>query len=197
MKALNILVVAIFVPTLLCHSQDAKPSDTPAPTASVAVPNGYVIGAADVLAVTVWKEPTLSGSLLVRPDGMVSLPLVGDVLATGLTPLQLGDDLTNKLKKYIQDPKVSVVVVAVNSQRIYLLGEVGKPGPLTMTPGMTVLQAVSTAGGPSQYANTKKMYILRNDGGKEQRIPVHYKEALKGDSSQNLVLKSGDTIVIP
>jgi polysaccharide export outer membrane protein len=177
---------------------DQVPASQAAPPAAVGAPsNTYVIGPSDVLNITVWKEPTLSSSLLVRPDGMISLPLLGDVLATGLTPLQLADQIASKLKKFVQDPNVSVVVSQIHSKIVYLLGEVGKKGPIEMTPGMTVLEAIGSAGGLTDYANAKKIYILRNEGGRNEKIPVKYKQALKGDRSLDLVLKSGDTIVVP
>jgi len=150
-----------------------------------------------MLAVTVWKEPTLSGSLLVRPDGMISMPLLGDIQASGTTPLQLAGLIEAKLKKFMQNPKVSVVLTEIHSKVIYLLGEVGKKGPVEMTPGMTLLEAISSAGGLTDFANSKKIYILRNEAGMQQKIPVHYKEALKGDAALNLPLKPGDTIVVP
>jgi polysaccharide export outer membrane protein len=156
-----------------------------------------VIGPSDVLTVTVWKEPSLSGNLLVRPDGMISMSLLGDVQASGMTPLQLANQIAAKLKKYIQDPNVSVVLTQINSKKVFLLGEVQKRGPVDMTPGMTVLQAIASAGGLTDFANTKKIYILRDEAGNHQKIPVRYKEALKGNSELNLVLKSGDTIVVP
>jgi len=174
----------------------ANPVPTPASAAGVAAET-YVIGASDVLTVTVWKEPTLSGSILVRPDGMISLPLLGDVQASGLTPPQLADQITTKLKKFVQDPNVSVVIGQIHSKIVYLLGEVGKKGPIDMTPGMTLLEAIGSAGGLTEYANAKKIYILRDEGGKHLKIPVHYKEALKGDSTLDLALKPGDTIVVP
>jgi polysaccharide export outer membrane protein len=179
---------------------------TPTPAAPVPAPpalaagtaaNAYVIGPSDILSVTVWKEPTLSGSILVRPDGMISLPLLGDVLASGLTPLQLKDQITAQLKKFVQDPNVSVVVSQIHSKIVYLLGEVGKKGPIEMTPGMTMLEAIGSAGGLTDYANAKKIYILRDESGKHLKIPVHYKQALKGDSTEDLALKPGDTIVVP
>ncbi len=179
-------------------TESSRPPQTTAPgQAAGAVSDSYVIGPSDVLAVTVWKEPTLSSSLLVRPDGMISLPLLGDVRATGLTPLQLADQITTKLKKYVQDPNVSVVISQIHSKVVYLLGEVARKGPIEMTSGMTLLEAISSAGGLTDYANTKKIYILRDVSGTHQKIPVHYKEALKGDSALNLVLKPGDTIVVP
>lgn len=156
----------------------------------------YIIGAEDSLQVTVWKEPTLSGTVPVRPDGRISLVLVGDLPAAGRTPMQLADDITARLKKYIQDPNVSVVVMSVNSQKIFLVGEVGHVGPVMMTAGMTALQAVAAGGGLTPYANAKKIYILRNEAGKQEKIPFNYKQALKGDT-QGPELKSGDTIVVP
>ena len=159
---------------------------------------GYVIGASDVLNVTVWREATLSGPILVRPDGMISMALLGDVQASGLTPLQLADQISSKLKKYYQDPKVTVVVTQIHSKLVFLLGEVNRKGSVEMTSGMRLLEAISSAGGLTDYANTKKMYVLRNQqNGAQLRIPVHYKDALKGDSDANIPLKSGDTIVVP
>jgi polysaccharide export outer membrane protein len=156
----------------------------------------YIIGPQDSLQVTVWKEPTLSGTVPVRPDGMISMVLVGDLPAAGQTPMALGADISQRLKKYIQDPVVTVVVLGVDSQRIFLVGEVGKVGPLMLTPGMTVLQAIVSAGGLSQFANSKRIYILRKVSGKEQKLPFNYKQALKGDN-QGISLLPGDTIVVP
>lgn len=157
----------------------------------------YVIGADDSLQVTVWKEPTLSGTVPVRPDGMISLVLVGDLRAAGRTPMQLGVDITERLKKYIQDPVVTVVVLAVNSQKIFLIGEVGHVGPVMLTPGMTPLQAIAAAGGLTTFANSKHIYLLRGVPGKQQKIPFNYKKALKGDNDQGISLQPGDTIVVP
>ena len=212
MKLGRLLVLAFFVPSLFCPAQDkesaGKPAQPappalaapapapPAPAAGTAA-DTYVIGASDVIAISVWKEPTLSGSLLVRPDGMISLPLLGDVQASGLTPLQLADQIATKLKKFVQDPNVSVVVSQIHSKVVYLMGEVGKKGPIEMTPGMTLLEAIGSAGGITEFANAKKIYILRDEAGKHEKIPVHYKEALKGASALDLVLKPGDTIIVP
>jgi polysaccharide export outer membrane protein len=179
---------------------------TPVPAASSAPlttntggpidPERYVIGAEDSLQITVWKEPTLSGTIPVRPDGMISLVLVGDLRAAGLTPMALSADISQRLKKYIQDPVVTVVVLGVNSQRIFTVGEVNKVGPVMLTPGMTPLQAIVSAGGLTQFANSKRIYILRTAGGKQQNIPFNYKKALKGDN-QGISLIPGDTIVVP
>ena len=163
---------------------------------SVAGPD-YVIGADDTLHVSVWKEPDLTSTLPVRPDGKISLPLLNDVQAAGLTPMQLANTLTEKLKKYLSDPRVTIVVTQMNSQRIYATGEVLHNGAMPLLPNMTVLQALSSAGF-TQFANTKGIYVLRTAGGKQQKIAVNYKQLIKGDAmDQNIVLKPGDTIVVP
>jgi polysaccharide export outer membrane protein len=181
----------------------AQPQTPPAPapaagsnTGGPIDPDRYVIGAEDSLQITVWKEPTLSGTIPVRPDGMISMVLVGDLRAAGLTPMALSADIGQRLKKYIQDPVVTVVVLGVNSQRVFTVGEVSKVGPIMMTPGMTVLQAIVTAGGLSPFANSKRIYILRTVGGKQQKILFNYKQALKGEN-QGVSLLPGDTIVVP
>jgi len=201
----NLLTLVLSVSSVLGHgakqgfASQAAATQAPAAaaTSEAAAADSYVIGASDVLIITVWKEPTLSGTILVRPDGMISLALLGDVQASGMTPLQLAGAITTKLKKYIQDPNVSVVISQIHSKVIYMLGEVVKRGPVEMTPGMTLLEAVASAGGLTDFANSKKMYILRNDSGTQQKIPVNYKQALKGEGTLNLVLKPGDTIVVP
>ncbi|MFZ0799393.1 MAG: polysaccharide biosynthesis/export family protein [Terriglobales bacterium] len=156
----------------------------------------YVIGPEDVLHIAVWKEADLTATLPVRPDGKISLPLLNDVQAAGLTPQQLADSVTAKLKKYIADPRVTVVVTAINSKRIYVNGEVVHSGPMPMLPNMTVLQALSSAG-LNQFARTKGIYILRTENGKQQKLPVNYRKLIKGDIEQNYLLQTGDTIVVP
>ena len=185
----------------------AKPVLTPAPApasagqAQAAPPveadASYVIGPDDSLQVSVWQQANLSGTFPVRPDGKISLALIGDIQAAGLTPMHLAHDIQSKLKKYIQDPLVSVVVAAVKSQRVYLIGQVGHTGPIVLAPGMTPLQAIAEAGGLSPFSNGKKIYILRGPQGKQQKIPFNYKLALKGDNRQDVSLLPGDTIVVP
>ena len=174
----------------------ANPQSAGTPAAA-ASDDSYIIGSSDTLNVTVWKQSTLSGPLLVRPDGKISMPLLGDVQASGLKPMELAAQIADKLKKFIKDPQVSVVVTSVHFNYVYLLGEVGKKGPVVLTPNMTLLEAVSSGGGLTDFANKKKIYILRTVGGKQQRIPVDYKKALKGDESYNVSLQAGDTIVVP
>jgi polysaccharide export outer membrane protein len=202
-----LLALAVLTPILSCPAQDAKKlaeAKAAVPDAPVSaragtptVDENYVIGPLDVLTVNVWKQEALSGSLLVRPDGMISMSLIGDVQAASFTPTQLAAQISARLKKYFQDPNVTVVVSQIHSKVVYLLGEVGKKGPIDMAPGMTLLEAISMAGGTTDFANTKKMYILRNEGGKRSKIPVRYKEALKGNESCNVLLKPDDTIVVP
>ena len=157
----------------------------------------YVIGADDNLKITVWKEPDLSETLPVRPDGKISMPLLNDIPAAGLTPLQLKDSITEKLKKYISDPRVTVVVTAMNSRRIFVTGEVVHSGPITLLPHMTVLQALSQAGF-TQFANLKAIYLLRTENGKQNKLPFNYKDVVKGNHpEQNILLKPGDTLVVP
>lgn len=181
----------------LALAQDAAPAQ-PAETSNVSVAGPeYVIGPEDVLHVAVWKESDLTATLPVRPDGKISLPLLNDVQAAGMTPMQLADSLTEKLKKYVASPRVTVVVTAINSKRIYMTGEVSHPGAMPMLPNMTVLQALANAG-LTQFANTKKIYVLRMQNGKQEKLPVDYRKLLKGEKiEQNYLLQPGDTIVVP
>jgi polysaccharide export outer membrane protein len=156
----------------------------------------YVIGPDDTLHIAVWREADLTASLPVRPDGKISLPLLDDVQAAGLTPKQLADSITEKLKKFLADPRVTVVVTAINSKRIFINGEVLHPGPMPMLPSMTVMQALSSAG-LNQFAKIKGIYVLRTQNGKQQKLPVNYKKLLKGEIEQNYPLQPGDTIVVP
>jgi polysaccharide export outer membrane protein len=181
---------------LLALTGWAQGGSSTAEPSSVAGPS-YVIGAEDVLHVSVWKEPDLTNTLPVRPDGKISMPLLNDVDAAGLTPMQLAAALQEKLKKYLADPRVTVVVTAINSQKVYLTGEVLHTGAINLSPNMTVLQALSSAGF-TQFANTKGIYVLRTENGKQEKLPVNYKQLLKSsDTSKNIVLKPGDTIVVP
>ncbi len=177
-------------------AKTASDKATNAASTSQAGPE-YVIGPEDALHIAVWKEADLTASLPVRPDGKISLPLLDDVQAAGLTPKQLADSITEKLKKYLADPRVTVVVTQINSKRIYLVGEVVHVGATPMLPNMTVLQALSSAG-LNQFANTKRIYVLRTENGKQQKLPVNYRKLVKGEQiEQNYLLQPGDTIVVP
>jgi len=197
-------VAALLSISSLALAQDAVPAPTsPTPDATTSAPSAnptgpeYVIGPDDVLHIAVWKEGDLTATLPVRPDGKISLPLLNDVQAAGMTPMQLASSLTEKLRKYLADPRVTVVVTQINSKRIYMVGEVARTGAMPMLPNMTVLQALSTAG-LTQFANTKKIYVMRNENGKEVKMPVNYHKLVKGqDTERNYILRPGDTIVVP
>lgn len=185
------------VPTPAPAEAPLAQTATPVQSGGGMVDPNYVIGAGDSLEVNVFNEPKFSGNLPVRPDGMISVALIGDIQANGLTPMQLSQEITTRLKTLITDPRVTVTVLGINSKRIYLVGEVAHVGPLQMTPGMTPLQAIATAGGLSPYANEKKVYILRNVAGKQQKIPFNYHKAVKDGDQQGVTLLNGDTIVVP
>jgi len=205
----TVAALALISSIALAQDAPAQPAASPASdkaasdkTTTIAAPNNqagpeYVIGPEDVLHIAVWKEADLTATLPVRPDGKISLPLLDDVQASGLTPKKLAESVTEKLKKYIADPRVTVVVTQINSKRIYLVGEVSRAGATPMLPNMTVLQALSSAG-LSQFANTKRIYVLRTENGKQQKMPVNYRKLVKGEQiEQNYVLQPGDTIVVP
>jgi polysaccharide biosynthesis/export protein len=186
-------------------SSPKKPAQPPVPAIAddqvkkpaTTDPN-YVIGDQDVLDVSVWKEPEVSRVVPVRPDGKISLPLLNDVQAAGMTPAQLAAEITESLKKYVTTPQVTVIVTTINSQRFYILGEVTRPGAFPMLPGTTVMQALSSAGGFTAFAKTKNIYVLRTENGKKVKYPFNYKQAISGkNSDQDIPLKPGDTIVVP
>jgi polysaccharide export outer membrane protein len=158
----------------------------------------YIIGSQDVLDISVWKEPELTRTVPVRPDGKISLPLLNDVQADGRTPQQLAADITEGLKKFVTNPQVTVIVATMNSQRIYIIGEVTRAGAYPLLPNMTVLQALSSGGGFTQFAKVSKIYVLRVDHGKQVKLPFNYKDVLSGKSAdQNILLRAGDSIVVP
>ena len=208
------LVAALSVPAF-GQGQQPAPGTLPAPTATgpagtipvqgsggtqsvaTAVAPDYIIGPGDSLSINVWKEPTVSGTLPVRPDGMISLSLVGDLQASGLTPAHLSTEIADRLRKFINEPAVTVAVLGVNSKRIFLIGEIAKPGEQPLIPGLTPLQAIASAGGLGPFANGKRIYILRGEAGKQQKIPFDYKKAIKDGNLQGVTLAPGDTIVVP
>ena len=185
--------------SLLVTTADSSSSSTASPAKTPPrIDAGYKIGPQDVLRIDVWKEPDLTRQVSVRPDGKISLPLLDDVQAAGLTPLELRNFLREGLKEYITDPQVTVTVSEINSRRIFVTGEVSRSGTFALLPNMTVLQALSSCGGFTQFANTKKIYLLRMDGAKQVKIPVNYKELIKGRKPEiNILLQDGDTIVVP
>jgi polysaccharide biosynthesis/export protein len=175
-------------------SQDANSTTT-----SKAHDSSFVIGNDDVLAINVWKEPDVSRSVPVRSDGKISLPLVGEVQASGRTPLQLEQEIAQQLKSYVAEPEVTVIVQQINSQKFNILGMVNRPGSYAITNSATVLDAIALAGGFRDFAKQKSIYILRqNSDGTQARLPFNYKEVVKGQSAaQNIKLQPRDTIIIP
>ena len=159
----------------------------------------YVIGEEDVLAVSVWREPDLSvPELVVRHDGKISLPLVNDIMASGKTPGQLKDDITEKLKEFVEDPHVSVIIIRGYSNNVTVVGQVNKPQLYALGAPTTVLDILSRAGGLTGLAKEKKIQILRNENGVIIKFPFNYKNVIRGKSlHQNILLKAGDTIVVP
>jgi polysaccharide export outer membrane protein len=185
---------------LAAQSASHGPAHTTETTiASVNVPENYVIGSEDVLAISVWKEPDVSRSVPVRPDGQISLPLVGETPARGLTPRELEAKLRERLSAYMANPEVTVIVQEVKSQKFNIMGEIAKPGTYPLNPPMTVLDAIAAAGGFRDFAKTKKIYVLRtSDDGTKTKLPFNYKEVIKGAKlEQNVQLRSHDTIVVP
>ena len=183
-------------------AQDASKSASkpvqPASQVAVAADANYKIGPQDVLRIDVWKENEITRSVPVRPDGKISLPLLNDVQAAGLTAMELANNIREGLKKFITNPQVTVSVTDINSRRVYVTGEVTRPGAYPLLPNMTVLQALTSASGFTQFARTKKIYVLRNEGGKQVKYPFNYNEVVKGKMSEdNIMLQSGDTIVVP
>lgn len=159
----------------------------------------FKIGNDDVLAIAVWKEPDISRSLPVRPDGKISLPLIGDVQAAGMTPLKLEQEIAKRLQSYISDPEVTVIVQQINSQKFNVLGQVAHPGTFLLVNSPTILDGIAMAGGFKDFAKQKSIFVLRqNADGTQTRIPFNYKDVIEGkNASQNLHLQARDTIVVP
>lgn len=203
------LLFCVGLPAAAVAQTPARPQPTPAsPTAPAAAspvipagvtpPSDYVIGADDQLAIIFWREKDMSAEVVVRPDGKISLPLLNDIQATGLTPEQLRVALTEAANKYIEDPTVTVVVKAINSRRVFVTGQVGKPGPYPLTAPTTVLQLIALAGGVSEYAKSEEIAVMRTENGKTTNFKFNYKDVIKGKKlEQNLVLKPGDTVIVP
>jgi polysaccharide biosynthesis/export protein len=174
----------------------ASPAQPLAPSGNKPSDDSFVIGNDDVLAINVWKEPDFSRSIQVRSDGKISVPLLGEVQAAGLTPLQLEHDLATKLRDYITKPEVTVMVEQINSKKFNILGQVGKPGSYSLTLAPTIVDAIALAGGPKDFAKQKSIYILRQSPGGQTRVVFNYKDFLKG-KTQNVKLEPHDTVVVP
>lgn len=208
-----VLVPMLAAATLVCAAQEKKttaPPDPDARTKTAVQPTNhpdtswvdnktYVIGENDVLDIDVWKEKEISRQVPVRPDGKISLPLIGEMQASGLTPLQLQENVTEHLKTYIDNPEVTVIVDDPRSHQFNIVGQVARPGAYPLSESMTVLDAIAEAGGFKDFAKETKIYVLRPaPGGIRVRILFNYKKVIRGDNLQeNVMLKPGDTIVVP
>jgi polysaccharide biosynthesis/export protein len=178
--------------------KDVK-STAPAKSAPIsAVVESYTVGSGDVLHVDVWQEQEVSQIAVVRPDGNISLPLINEVKVSGLTPLQIQDLISQKLKSFVNDPKVTVTVAEIHSKRAFITGEVTRPGEYSLNTQITVLQLIAQAGGFTAFAKTERVVVLRMVNGNEQRLKFRYKEVVHGKNvEQNITLQPGDTVVVP
>jgi polysaccharide biosynthesis/export protein len=162
------------------------------------LPADYVIGAEDVLAVIFWRDETISAEVVVRPDGKISLPLLNDVHAAGLTPAQLREVLDNEARRYVEEPNATVIVREINSRKVFITGQVARPGPYPLTSDTTVLQLIAMAGGLLEYANDKNIFVLRNEGGRSVTFPFNHRDVVRRRNlGQNILLRPGDTVVVP
>lgn len=206
-----VVVLMLLVATVApANAQTAKPASVtpsvPAAAATAAaprvtdpvVPPGYVIGTDDLLSIVYWKDKDMSADAQVRPDGRIALPLINEVQAAGLTPDQLREKITEESKKYMEDANITVVIRQINSRKAFITGEVNKPGPYPLTSPTTVLQLISMAGGLREYADSKKIVIMRTVNSKPTSLKFNYKDVVRGKSlTQNIELKPGDTVVVP
>ncbi len=203
---------ALWIPALICislasvlWSQTASNNllnadrSAVAPGAPKLHDDSFVIGNDDVLAINVWKEPDISRSIPVRSDGRISLPLVGEIQAAGQTPMKLETEIASRLKNYISEPEVTVIVQQINSQKFNVLGQVMHPGSYVITNSPTVLDAIAVAGGFRDFAKQKSIYVLReNADGTQTRLPFNYKDVVKGQNpQQNVKLQARDTVIVP
>lgn len=175
-----------------------RPTNTPKPESPASVDPDYRIGLDDQLMISVWHEPELSMGVAVRPDGMITLPLINDVKVAGLKPLELQQVLLEKLKPFVSEPQVTVIVQGIRSRKVYLVGQVSKQGAFPLEGGQTILQLLAAAGGVGPFAKADSIYVLRTENGKQVRIPFQYKKALQGKSKgADVPLLPGDIVVVP
>jgi polysaccharide export outer membrane protein len=184
-------------------AQSTPPSATPpgparVPAEAPVTPEDYVIGPNDLLTISFWRDDTMTTDVLVRPDGRITLPLLNDIMAAGLTPEALGARITEAATKFLPDPSVVVIPKQINSRMVFITGMVGKGGPYPLMQPTTVMQLIAMAGGVSEWAKEDRIVILRSEGGKELRFRFNYKQVLEGKNpQQNILLKPGDTVIIP
>jgi polysaccharide biosynthesis/export protein len=180
-------------------ARPATPAAAPAaPPAGVRVPEDYVIGPEDILLISFWRDDSMSGEAVVRPDGKITLKLLNDIDVVGLTPEQLRQKLAKDAKKFLEEPAPTVIVKQINSRKVFITGEVTKPGPYPLNAPTTVIQLITVAGGLNEYAKSEEIGILRTENGKTMRLPFNYKQVREGKKlEQNVLLKPGDTVIVP
>jgi polysaccharide export outer membrane protein len=194
-NAMKYLILSLIAGGLLCCGHLKAADKTVAKTV---VESSYIIGPMDVLEIQVWKEPDFSRQVLVRPDGKITLPLVGDIRAAGMNTLSLKALLAEKLKGFIDNPEVTVILLQSQSKNFYIIGNVNQPGTYPLSPDMTVLQALSAAGGLTQWADKDSIRIIRRSSEKQEIIPFDYDKVVSGKKlEQNVLLKPNDTIIVP
>ena len=195
---LNTILLAVLVPTQA--GQAAGAAQPPAAVAgpSVAVPGDYAIGPDDVLGVVFWREPELSGDVTVRPDGRITLPVIGEMEAAGVHPEELRKRILAAATKYVTDANVQVVVRTINSRKVFVTGKVTTPGAHTLTGPLTAMQAIALAGGLTEYADAKSITIIRHENGRTQSYKLNYRDVSRGKGlEQDIRLRPGDTVVVP
>jgi polysaccharide export outer membrane protein len=192
-----LIVVPLGAQQTVIPAQQVAEAPVNAP-ASVPLPAGYLIGPEDVLSIVFWKDKDMSAEVVVRPDGKISLPLVNEVQAAGLTPEQLRARLTEAASKFVTEPTAAVVVKEIHSRKVFITGMVAKPGTYPLMDNMTVLQLIAVAGGLQEYADSSSIVVMRNDNGQKQALKFNYKDVVKQKHvEQNVALKSGDTVIVP
>jgi polysaccharide export outer membrane protein len=205
MRTLKLIVPIVLVATAaipgaqVAAGGQAKPAAVAAPApAAVPTPPDYVIGPDDVLAVVFWRDKDMSSEVAVRPDGKISLPLLNDVQAAGLTPPQLRARLTELSQEYLDDPNVTIVVRQINSRKVFITGQVNKAGTYPLSGPTTVLQLIAMAGGIAEYANGKKIVVMRTENGRQVSFPFNYADVVaRRKLAQNIELRPGDTVIVP
>ena len=206
MKRFPLLVVLLVIFSALCSAcartstpgSLAPMSNSQEEQITISDEDDYLIGKGDVLEISVWREPMLSGETIVRNDGMISLPLIGDVQAGGRTTLLVKKEVQERLKEFISEPVVTVMLRIPVSQKFYVLGEVNAPGEYDLVKDMNILQGIARAGGFTEWASKSRMLLLRKENGHEKRIPINYNDIVRGrDLGQNLPLRADDTLVVP
>jgi polysaccharide biosynthesis/export protein len=212
LSAILRVVTVVILGSAMLHSQDiattsehksthvggTNPAGSNTPVAdSAATTSQFILGSADVIHIGVWKNPDITQTVTISPDGFISLPLLGDVHVAGMTPNQLAQDLKTKLSNYMTNAQVTISIVEIHSRQVFVTGQVGKPGGYPLVAPISVLQLIAQAGGLNTFANRKDIVILRGAGSQLQRLKFNYKDAVRGDPKQNISLQPGDTVIVP